>query len=255
MAALINTYPSGHPLARPSLTPRPNGMYDRANDSDACGLGFVANIKGARSHSIVEDGLKVLDNLEHRGATGADPKMGDGAGMLVQIPHELFRETVDFSLPERGEYAVGVFFMPPDDEKRAGIETIIDQSVRSEGLVVLGWRDVPVDASSLSRDPAIIASEPVHRQLFVGRGPDTGEGDAFERALYLARRVVSNAVIDAIGNDPHFYAVSMSSRTIVYKGMFLSFQLGGYYTDLRDERFTSAVALVHQRFSTNTFPS
>ena len=255
MAALLNAYPAGHPKARPSLLPPARGLYDRANDSDACGLGFVANIKGVRSHAIVEDGLKVLDNLEHRGATGADPKMGDGAGMLVQIPHDFLAAVTDFDLPAPGEYGVGFFFLPPDAGKRDKVVAIVEEFVRSEGLVVLGWRDVPVDPSSLSGDPAIQASEPVHRQLFVGRGARPGEGDAFERALYLARRVVSNAVIDAIGNDAHFYPVSMSSRTIVYKGMFLSFQLGAYYRDLRDERFTSAVALVHQRFSTNTFPS
>ena len=255
MPVLLNSYPKGHPLSLPCQARPARGAYDPALDKDACGLGFVANIKGVASHDIVRDGLKVLDNLEHRGATGADPKMGDGAGLLAQLPDAFFRAVCDFDLPPAGDYAAGFLFLSPDEDRRAKVCAIVEEAVRSERLDVIGWRDVPVDGSTLSTDPKIVASEPFSRQLFVARPEGVEAGDAFERRLYLARRVVSNRVIEAGLADAHFYPVSLSSRTIVYKGMFLSFQLRDYYTDLSDERFASAVALVHQRFSTNTFPS
>jgi glutamate synthase (NADPH/NADH) large chain len=239
-----------------SITPRnaAGGLYDPANEHDACGLGFVANIKGTKSHKIVQDGIRILENLEHRGATGADELMGDGAGMLVQIPHDFFVAEVDFGLPDDGSYGIGFFFLPQDETIAKQAREVIERSSAAENIPFLGWRKVPVDNSFLSQDPEIQASEPVSWQGFFGLG-DHEMGDEYERALYVLRRVLSNALIRQIGRREDIYPVSLSSRTVVYKGMLLADQLGKYYADLGDERFVSAVALVHQRFSTNTFPS
>ncbi|MEJ2123392.1 MAG: glutamate synthase large subunit [Alphaproteobacteria bacterium] len=244
-----------------SVFSRARGLYKPEFEHDACGIGFVADIKGRKSREIIDDGLKILANLEHRGAVGADPLSGDGAGMLIQMPHELFSEEaarLGFTLPESGQYGVGQLFMPKDAEWRAKCVAIVEKVLTDEGLTVLGWRDVPVNNEKLPE--SVTATEPVHQQVFIGRGPGLEDEDAFERRLYLARRVASNAITEAWGgsrleDDFGYYSVSMSSRTIIYKGMFLSFQLSEYYQDLRDPRVKSALALVHQRFSTNTFPS
>ncbi len=235
------------------------GLYDPRNEHDACGVGFVADLSAKKSHKIITDGLQILANLTHRGAVGADPRSGDGAGMLVQIPDEFFRADTEFELPEAGDYAVGHVFMPRGRRLRKECETKFEQACRQEGLVLLGWRDVPTDNSCLS--PPTISVEPVHRQVFIGKGPDVEDDALFERKLYVVRKVVSNAIEAKISTsgrsakDNNFYIVSLSSRTIVYKGMFLSDQLSAYYPDLTELRFKSAIALVHQRFSTNTFPS
>jgi glutamate synthase (NADPH/NADH) large chain len=234
------------------------GLYRPTHERDACGVGFIANMKGENSHRIVRDGLQILVNLTHRGAVGADPLMGDGAGMLLQKPDAFFREEMaaqDVDLPANDDYAVGFLFMPQDDELRARCEEVVESVIAAEGQVLLGWRDVPVDNSSLSQAPEIQASEPVHRQVFIGRGETTPGGDDFERRLFILRKVISNTIYGGIASGEQFYIVSLSSRTIVYKGMFLAYQLGAYFKDLTDERFTSSLALVHQRFSTNTFPS
>ncbi|WP_062016868.1 glutamate synthase large subunit [Aureimonas sp. AU4] len=235
------------------------GLYDPRNEHDACGVGFIAHMKNQKSHSIVEKGLQILHNLEHRGAVGADPLMGDGAGMLVQIPHRLFAEEMSaqgVDLPEPGHYGVGFVFMPQDEERREHFRAIFEQAAAEEGCAVLGWREVPVDNASLSKAPEIQATEPVHRQVFVARHASDATEDDFERRLYLLRKVVSNRVYaEAQSVDTDFYIVSLSARTVVYKGMFLSYQVGAYYKDLTDPRFETALALVHQRFSTNTFPS
>jgi glutamate synthase (NADPH/NADH) large chain len=237
--------------------PEPQGLYHPSKERDACGLGLVANIKGVKSHRIIQDALKILLNLEHRGAVGADPLAGDGAGILVQIPHVFFAaeaERLGFHLPDPGSYSAGQLFLPQDAALRERCEAIVGKVLAEEGLPVLGWRDVPVDNRALPE--IVIASEPVHRQVFVGRPANIADEETFERALYVARRVISNRVIAEVGSkDVNFYPVSMSCRTVVYKGMFLSFQVGEYYRDLHDPRFESALALVHQRFSTNTFPS
>ena len=245
--------------ASTSAFPAKQGLYDPRNEHDACGVGFVAHMRGEKSHGIVKDGLFMLENLTHRGAVGADPLMGDGAGMLVQIPDDFLREDMaerDIVLPEVGHYAVGYLFMPQDDDLRAHIEDIIAEVVEAEGQTLIGYRDVPVDNSSLSKAPDIVATEPHHRQVFIGRNPEIEDEREFERRLFILRKVISNRIFkETDGRDNGFYIVSLSSRTIVYKGMFLAYQLGAYYPDLRDERFVSALALVHQRFSTNTFPS
>ncbi|QRM56669.1 glutamate synthase large subunit [Sinorhizobium sp. BG8] len=239
--------------------PKRQGLYDPRNEHDACGVGFVAHLKGEKSHQIVKDGLFMLENLTHRGAVGADPLMGDGAGLLVQIPDRFFREEMakqGVTLPKAGEYAVGHIFMPQDDALISHFKKVIADVVAEEGQVLLGYRDVPVDNSSLSKAPDIVATEPRHVQVFIGAGRDAATNAEFERRLFTLRKVISNRIYDEYkGEESNFYPVSLSSSTVVYKGMFLAYQVGAYYKDLSDPRFESAVALVHQRFSTNTFPS
>jgi len=237
--------------------PAAEGLFDPAREQDACGVGFIANLKGLKSHGIVENALKILENLEHRGATGADPLSGDGAGLLIQIPHDfLAAETKadGFELPAPGQYAAGHVFMPRDERLRAHCERVWARCLKEEGLELLGWRSVPVDNSCLSE--MVRTSEPVHRQVFIACPASISSQDEFERRLYIVRKVVSNAIHDAYkGRDIGHYTVSLSTRTLVYKGMFLAYQVKAYYRDLSDPRLTSALALVHQRFSTNTFPS
>ena len=251
------TEPKPVPTLRDPGLPAAQGLYDPSNEHDACGVGFVADMKNRRSHKIVAMGLQILENLDHRGAVGADMHAGDGCGMLTQIPHDFFAgeaERLGFALPEAGRYGVGFFFMPRDAEARAAIEQIVAQAVADEGQVLLGWRDVPTDPSLLGH--SVVAGEPVSRQLFVGRGDGTPDQDSFERRLYILRKVISGHVYArAAGRAGGFYTVSLSSRTIVYKGLLVVSRIGRYYKDLQDERFVSALALVHQRFSTNTFPS
>ncbi len=233
------------------------GLYDGKNEHDACGVGFVAHIKGSKSHKIVEQGLLILKNLNHRGAVGADKLMGDGAGILVQIPDQYFREEMalqNIILPPPGEYGVGMVFLPKEHASRLACEQEIERAVRIEGQIVLGWRDVPVD-KSMPMSPAVREKEPVIRQIFIGRGPDIMVTDALERKLYVNRK----SAVHAIGalnllHGKEYFVPSMSARTIVYKGLLLATQVGVYYQDLQDARFISALALVHQRFSTNTFP-
>ncbi len=244
--------------ALPGL-PERQGLYDPRNEHDACGVGFIANMKNVKSHKIVEDGLAMLENLTHRGAVGADPLMGDGAGVLVQVPDRFFREEMakqGIELPPPGQYGVGHWFMPQDAALRAHIDDIIRESAASEGLPLIGFRDVPVDNSSLSKAPEIAAAEPFHRQVFIGRTADIPDDEEYEARLYLLRKVISGRIYAENGNrDIGAYCVSLSARTIVYKGMFLAYQVGAYYKDLADPRFETALILVHQRFSTNTFPS
>jgi glutamate synthase (NADPH/NADH) large chain len=237
--------------------PKRQGLYDPANEKDSCGVGFIADMKNRKSHAIVAQGLDILRNLDHRGAVGADPKMGDGCGILVQIPDRFFREEcarIGIMLPPIGEYGIGHLFLPRDPEGRAIVEEIVARTLAEEGLPLLGWRDVPVDNSDLGE--TVKATEPVQRQIIVGRPKSVADQDAFERRLFIARKVVSNAIYGL--NDSRtagYYPVCLSSRTIVYKGMVLVTQLGAYYRDLTDPRFESALALVHQRFATNTFPT
>ena len=236
-----------------SLPPR-QGLYDPANEHDACGVGFVAHIKGEKSHQIVRQGLTILERLTHRGAVGADPKAGDGAGLLMQIPDTFFREEAGLELPESGSYAIGMVFLPKADEAREAFESIINEFIEAEGQHVLGWRTVPVDNSDLG--VSVIPTEPVIRQVFIGRGESTPDQNAFERKLFVIHKLAESKVQGSeMAGRENFYIASMSSRTIVYKGMLLADQVGHYYLDLNDERVTSALALVHQRFSTNTFPT
>src|SRR3954452_16244383 len=233
------------------------GLYARALEHDACGVGFVAHIAGQKSHAIVEQGLKILENLDHRGAVGADPLMGDGAGALIQIPDEYYRAEMaaaGIELPPPGEDGVGQIFLPKEHASRLACEQELERAVKAEGQVLLGWRDVPVDRE-MPMSPTVRAKEPVLRQIFIGSGPDVIVPDALERKLYVIRKTASSAIQALkLTHSREYYVPSMSCRTIIYKGLLLADQVGKYYRDLADPRAVSALALVHQRFSTNTFP-
>ncbi|HEV3034393.1 MAG TPA: glutamate synthase-related protein [Solirubrobacteraceae bacterium] len=229
--------------------PKAVGLYDPRFEHDACGVGMVARLDNVPTHDVVTRAITALENLEHRGATGADPCTGDGAGILMQMPDELLRAVVDFELPPLGSYGVLMCFLPTDEAPRQRLEELLERIVRDEGQELLGWRDVPVDEQHMGEVAAACA--PMIRQLFVGAGAaQRGDQDAFERKLYVIRRIS-----DLTAEDPGLYVSSSSSRTINYKGMLISYQLGKFYSDLSDERTKSALALVHSRFSTNTFPS
>src|SRR5512139_1832716 len=244
-------------VAAQSGLPAQQGLYDPRQERDACGVGFVANINGRKSHDMVRQGLQILENLTHRGAVGADPLAGDGAGILLQIPDAFMRkkcEALGVNLPAAGAYGVGMVFLPRDKAAQAACEQILADKIASEGQVLLGWRDVPVDGSGLGE--SVKAVEPVVRQVFIGRGSDGMDTDALERKLFVIRKTAEHAVRALPkGQGKGFYIPSMSSRTIVYKGMLLADQVGKYFLDLQDPEVVSALALVHQRFSTNTFPT
>jgi len=243
-------------LTSATKAPEAQGLYSPNNEHDACGVGFVAHIKGEKTHDIVAKGLQLLTNLTHRGATGYDPKLGDGAGLLMQIPDAFMREEaerVGIDLPKAGEYAIGNFFLPRDARSRQRCERVIEDIVVEEAQTLLGWRNVPVDNSNIA--DAAKAVEPTMRQVFIG---STAENQTvFERKCFVIRKRIEHAVraLTLMNDAADFYVPSLSSRTINYKGMLLANEVGVYYKDLTDPRVTSALALVHQRFSTNTFPS
>jgi glutamate synthase (NADPH) large chain len=238
--------------------PPAQGLYHPNNEHDACGVGFVAHIKGKKSHAIIQQGLKILENLDHRGAVGADKLMGDGAGILIQIPDTLYRDEFaqhGITLPPPGEYGVAMVFLPKETASRLACEQELERSVRAEGQVVLGWRNVPVDVD-MPMSPTVRDCEPVIRQLFIGRGADVMVPDALERKLYVIRKTASHAIQNMhLAHGKEYFVPSASVRTVVYKGLLLADQVGRYYRDLADPRTVSALALVHQRFSTNTFPA
>ena len=236
--------------------PPAQGLYDPAFEHDACGIGFVASIRCQKSHEIIRQGIQVLINLTHRGACGCDPETGDGAGILIQIPHKFFaREcaALGFELPAEGDYAVGMTFLPVEKHQRLQCEGTLERIIHEEGLSVLGWRDTPVDGDAIGR--VARASQPYIQQIFVGR-PEGLDEDAFERKLYIVRKRAEREIAesDVEGKD-FFYIPSLSARTIVYKGLLLAPQIDNFYGELSDPDVMSALCLVHQRFSTNTFPS
>ncbi|RLS79333.1 MAG: glutamate synthase large subunit [Planctomycetota bacterium] len=236
--------------------PRPQGLYDPANEHDACGVGFVVNMHGRKSHGIVRQGLEVLENLAHRGACGCDPLTGDGAGILMQMPQEFFTAVTPqagIRLPNPGDWAVGNIFLPPSDGDREAAEGFFEKVCREEGLEFLGWRTVPTDNRSIGGTAREV--EPIVRQAFVGRGSKVSR-DHFEWKLFVLRKRFG-ITIGTLGLTEHafVYVCSLSSKTLVYKGLLLADQVDKYYPDLSDERLTSALALVHQRYSTNTFPT
>jgi glutamate synthase (ferredoxin) len=238
-------------------SPRKQGLYDPAFEHDACGMGFVAHIKGTKSHDVVRDGLVVLNNLNHRGACGCEANTGDGAGILLQIPHKFYARVTakeGFSLPSAGRYGVGMTYMPRDAAHRQACEDCLGDVIRAEGQTVLGWRTVPTDNRALGAGAR--AAEPVMRQVFVGRDASVTDDQAFERKLYVIRRRVEKELQggDAPSGDM-FYVPSFSARTVVYKGMLLASQMEDYFPDLNERDVESALALVHSRFSTNTFPN
>src|SRR6202171_6471539 len=232
-------------------------LYDPRFEHDACGVGFVVDLKGRKSHSIVQKGIEVLINLEHRGACGCEKNTGDGARISVQTPHTFFIAQcapLQINLPSFGHYAAGMVFLPTEASEREQVEQLFESIVKAEQQTVLGWRDVPTDNSAIG--PTAQASEPVVRQIFIGRNESLEDDLAFERKLFVIRRRVEKAVKRSdIRQRGLFYVSSLSYKTIVYKGMLLAAQLTAFYPDLRDETFTSALAVVHSRFSTNTFPS
>ncbi len=241
--------------------PERQGLYNPRNEHDACGVGFVANIKGEKSQDIIRDGLTILANLDHRGARGADPLVGDGAGCLIQIPDELFRHWAEHnavSLPKPGAYAVAMCFLPRDAESREAATARLERFIEIEGQILLGWREVPIDPTGLGE--AVLESMPVIRQAIVARGPRVPDQDAFERKLLTIRKQTQNPLVEIaekreLPGLADFYIPSFSSRTVVYKGLLLATQVGTFYKDLTNPLTRSALAMVHQRFSTNTFPS
>ncbi len=235
--------------------PEKQGLYDPQFEHDACGVGFVCQMKGKRSHEIVQQAITILVNLDHRGACGCEANTGDGAGILLQLPHKFLKKVAaveGITLPEPGQYAVGMVFSSPDASVREKSAQILAQVVSEEGLHLLGWRDIPTDNSSLGATAQ--ASEPFMRQMFIQRGANCPDDQAFERKLYVVRKR-ANTEIRTAGVDNFWYCPSLSSRTIIYKGMLMPEQVDKYYPDLRDPDMDSALALVHSRFSTNTFPS
>jgi glutamate synthase (ferredoxin) len=239
----------------PHQQPPPDqGLYRCVDEHDACGVGFVAHVKGQRSHAIVRQALDLLVNLEHRGACGSDPNTGDGAGILVQLPDRFFRTVVPFPLPPAGTYGAGLVFLPTDDEARARLKGLIERVAREEGQTVLGWRTVPTNLSAVGTSAAAVA--PVFEQVFVSSS--AADRERFERTLYIIRKRVELEVerLDLRAADTRaFYIVSLSANTLIYKGMLTASQIAGMFPDLSDPALDSALALVHQRFSTNTFPS
>ena len=241
--------------------PKFQGLYDPRNEHDSCGVGFVANIKGRKSHEVISAGLEILVNLDHRGAVGADPLVGDGAGCLIQIPDRIFRDWArgaGVDLPASGDYAVAMCFLPREEAARDTAIGQFEHFIRVEGQILLGWRDVPVDTTGLGE--AVLAQMPVIRQAIIARGPKISDQDAFERKILAIRKQTQNplpALAERYGlpDLTDFYMPSCSSRTVVYKGLLLAPQVGTFYRDLTDPRAESALAMVHQRFSTNTFPS
>jgi glutamate synthase domain-containing protein 1 len=235
-------------MHRFTAPPGATGLYDPAHEHDACGIALVAKLWGEASHAVVEKGLAALENLEHRGAEGADPNTGDGAGILIQIPDGFFRAALSgVELPVPGRYGVGVCFLPSDAERRGQLEQLIEGTIETEGQRVIWWRDVPVDDRHVGETARL--SAPVIRQVVIEASEDIPDQGAFERKLYVIRRLLERAA----GSE--LTLPSFSSRTLVYKGMLTAPQLPRYYSDLRDPRLASRLALVHSRFSTNTFPS
>ncbi len=235
-----------------SALPPKQGLYDPCYERDACGVGFIAHIKGHKDHNIIIQGLEILKNITHRGAVGADPLAGDGAGILIQTPDAFLRANLDISLPSVGDYAVGMIFLPRDEQKRAACEALIADVIAAEGQKLLVWRDVPTNNSVIGESVKVI--EPVIKQVFIANA--CADQDAFERKLFVIRKVIEHKVRKELELDySHFYIPSFSSRTLLYKGMLLADQVGTYFPDLLDERMVTSLALVHQRFSTNTFPT
>ncbi len=245
-----------YPVDTPNELPKQQGLYDPANEHDACGIGFVVNINAEPSHDIVLKGLQILVNLAHRGACGCDAETGDGAGVLIQIPHEFFLKATPefgFRLPEKGQYGIAMCFLPVERSQRLICEGLLEKISREEGLAVLGWRDTPLNVDAIGR--VARASQPYIEQFFAGRPAGISDDD-FERRMYVIRkRVEAEVAASDMREKSFFYIPSFSHRTIIYKGLLLANQIGEFYNELLDPDTRSALCLVHQRFSTNTFPT
>ena len=237
--------------------PKKQGLYNPRFEHESCGVGFVCNIKGKVSHDIVRQGIKVLNRLSHRGAVGADPKTGDGAGMLIQIPHRfLVKECakIGVSLNEIGSYGVALVFLPTDDKERRFCEDVFKRIIKQEGQLFLGWRNVPIDDSMIGKTARKTA--PLMQQIFIGRGDTIKDELSFERKLYVIRKQVENIIrASRLKQKTFFYITNLSCRTLSYKGLLMPEQLDKYFLDLKDESIETAICLVHSRYSTNTFPT
>jgi len=242
---------------KPMGLPPKQGLYDPRFEHDACGIGFVVNVKGVKSNEIVRQALIMLQNLTHRGARGAEPTTGDGAGILLQTPHAFFQQAcaeVGIRLPAFTEYGVGMVFLPPDPSQRRNCEQRFEQIIAEEGQRLLGWRTVPTNNAPLGR--TALSSEPFIRQVFIGCDPKIQDEMAFERKLYVIRKRAENAIrYSGMQGDEYFYLPSLSYKTVIYKGMLIAEQVEEYYLDLSDPAMEAALVLIHSRFSTNTFPS
>ena len=244
-------------MKRAKLSPKKEGLYDPQFEHDSCGVGFIASINGQKSHKTVEDALKILVRMEHRGACGAEENTGDGAGVLTQIPHKFFQrecENLHIDLPEAGNYAVGMLFLPTDESKRAFSESILLKTIAEEGQRFLGWRDVPTNNAGIGETAK--NAQPFIRQIFIAKGENVTDNAHFERKLYIIRRWAKELMTrEDTDLGEQFYFASLSTQTIVYKGMLTTEQLRSFYPDLHDTDYETALALVHSRFSTNTFPN
>ncbi|MDP6686236.1 MAG: glutamate synthase subunit alpha, partial [Candidatus Omnitrophota bacterium] len=242
---------------RREMVPKKQGLYDPRFEHDSCGVGFVCNIKGKRSNSIVKQALEVLKNLSHRGAVGADPKTGDGAGILIQIPHEFFIKVAsqeEFKLPPLGEYGTGIVFLPVDAKERKFCKNIFERVVKEEGLSLLGWRKVPVDDKEIGLTAR--ESQPCIEQIFIAKGKGVKKGMDFERRLYVVRKVLESKIRDSrLKEKGRFYITNISSRTFSYKGLLQPHQVEKFFLDLQEKNIKSAIGLVHYRYITNTFPT
>ncbi|MED5446889.1 MAG: glutamate synthase subunit alpha, partial [Planctomycetota bacterium] len=251
--------PSGQAAVFRNGRPEKYGLYDPANEHDSCGVGFVAHIKGQRSRQIVDDSLHMLNHMVHRGACGCEPNTGDGAGILTALPYEFLErvagDDLGVTLPDRGSYGVGLVFLPKDESERATCKQTVNRMIEEEGQVLLGWRDVPVDPDGADIGPSARAAEPAVEMLFVGAADGIGQED-LDRKLFVIRKRCSH---ELRGSDLReallFYVCSLSTKVLIYKGMLTSEQVPRYFTDLQDPDYTSHLAMVHSRFSTNTFPS
>ncbi|HIE43932.1 MAG TPA: glutamate synthase subunit alpha, partial [Candidatus Omnitrophica bacterium] len=237
--------------------PEKQGLYDPGFEHSSCGVGFVCNIKGKKSHDVISQGLQALKHLIHRGATGADPKTGDGAGILIQTPHEFFAKVcqdIKIDLPGLGEYGTGLVFLPPDRKERRFCKDVFLKIVREEEQALLGWRDVPVDDSDIGKTAR--DTEPVIEQIFIAKSSDIKDQLDFERRLYIIRKQVENIIrASDLTQKSYFYITNISSRTFSYKGLLMSSQLEKFFLDLGDQSLKSALCLIHARYSTNTFPT
>ncbi|VAW18289.1 Glutamate synthase [NADPH] large chain, partial [hydrothermal vent metagenome] len=236
--------------------PEKQGLYDPAFEHDSCGVGFIAHLKGKKTHGIIQDGVQILENLTHRGACGCDPETGDGAGILIQIPDKFFRKECDIlniELPPLGDYGAGIVFLPPSLEDRNVIEEWFEHIIHEEGQKLLGWREVPHDSNKIGKVAQSV--EPDFKQVFIGRGKQTTP-EEFERKLYVIRKRLYNQVQSSVLNQRnYYYFCSLSSKTIVYKGQLMPEQLNKFFLDLVDPDMESALSIVHSRYSTNTFPT
>ena len=236
------------------MLPAKQGLYDPQNEHDNCGAGFICSLQGKKTNDIIHKALDILDCLEHRGAVSADGKTGDGAGILIEIPHDFLLSQCDFKLPDLHKYAVGMVFLPKKENQRTYCISVLEDEVKKQGLEVLGWRKVPVNQNVVGSIAAL--TEPVIMQIFIGRGSDSLSDHMFNIKLLCARKISEHTILKSkLSQANYFYLPSLSTHTLIYKGLLIPEDIKDYYKDLTDPTVVTRLALVHQRFSTNTFPT